>query len=127
VVPRQAVEDCSGGLWYSAPSPLVLFPGALAAPIPSSERGAPAGAPARGDLEEARRVNRPVSLAHAARLYRKSAHTLRAAIQSGDLRAQRVGTRRYEVYPGDVDSWIRGQRVETARERALRVVKARRA
>ena len=76
-------------------------------------------------LAEARRTNRPVSLGQAARLYRKSTHTLRAAIKASELAAHRVGTRRYEVYPADMDAWIRGAKVETARERAVRLVKRR--
>ena len=67
-------------------------------------------------------MNRPVSLAEAARRYRKSPHTLRTAIQAGDLEAQRVGSRRYDIYPSDLDSWIRSKHVESARDRARRAV-----
>ncbi len=73
-------------------------------------------------LDAARRIDQPVSLAEAARMYRMSPHTLRAAIKAGDLRAQRVGTRRYSIYPSDIDAWIRGKCVESARDRARRTV-----
>ena len=75
-----------------------------------------------GTLGAARRINRPVSLAEASRLYKKSPHTLRAAIQAGELRAQRVGSRRYDLYLPDLDAWIRGAPVESARDRARRAV-----
>ena len=66
--------------------------------------------------------DRPLSLAEAARVYRKSPHTLRTAIQAGELRAQRVGSRRYDLYPSDLDAWIRGAPVESARDRARRTI-----
>ena len=64
----------------------------------------------------------PLSLAEAARRYRKSPHTMRAAIKRHELRAHRVGCRRYDLYPSDIDAWIRSKRVESARDLARRVV-----
>lgn len=66
----------------------------------------------------------PISLAEAARLYRKSHHTLKAAIQRGDLRAHKIGARRYEIFRADIVSWIREQRVESAPDRARRLLEA---
>ena len=80
---------------------------------------------AAAGLDAVRSAGCSLSLAEAARRYRKSTHTLRAAIQAGELRAHRVSARRYDVFPADVDAWIRSGRVETARERARRAVAER--
>jgi len=138
---RQTVENASGEVWYGQPQPLPewLLRGIVKKLAEDSTRddvtriemwGAPTAAAEtladsaeEDDLEAARQSNRPVSLAHAARLWRKSTHTLRDAIKAGELRAQRVIGRRYDVYPSDVDAWIRGKRVETAAERARRHVR----
>src|SRR5262245_13127476 len=77
---------------------------------PPGPRNAVRG-PAEAD-DTLRNAGIVLSLAEAARRYGKSPHTLRAAIQAGDLRAHKVGRRRYQLYPADIDAWIRGARVE---------------
>ena len=47
-----------------------------------------------------------VSLSEAARLYRIHASTLGAAIRRGELRAARVGKRKLQIRPVDIERWI---------------------
>jgi excisionase family DNA binding protein len=86
----------------------------------------PAAAADNLDLAEARRLNVPLPMSACARIWRKSTHTFRDAIRANALPAHRIGSRRYEIYPADVDAWIRNHRVESARDRARRPLDRRR-
>lgn len=131
----ESVENCAGEVWFGEPSAApewlhraVVRQLAKSAAEPEAVSATLLWTPTEDadddvDLEAARRNNRPTSLARASRLYHKSTHTLRGAIEAGKLRAHRTSTGRYDVYPADVDEWIRGQRVETAAERARRRVR----